>query len=276
MSNNINKNNTKDELNTKVRVIAIQFVTIARLEYPKLKAEAQSVHLSDWLVEALGGKNLKNYAKIDVIMKIAQEQGVDAIWPGWGHASDDPKLPNTLDRLGIKLIVPTSHVCAGRQDNRENPGKVVQSKHWSDSVDGPTNHGHLQTNLNAEGTISTKIFEKATAHTAKEGIASTKMIWSENGSTIKASDGCEGGELMFPHGENSSMIMASEGSDSFYLDADGKKQMAYFGGDSPPPVSVGYVVILGFGLFFLIFTTIVVYVDKAFSKNETITSEEFK
>jgi hypothetical protein len=51
---------------------------------------------------------------------------------------------------------------------------------------------------------------------------------------------------------------------------------SYFGGAPPLPVSVGYVVVLGFGLFFSIFTTIVVYVDKAFSANATITSEQFK
>lgn len=52
-------------------------------------------------------------------------------------------------------------------------------------------------------------------------------------------------------------------------------QSSYFGGEAPLPVSVGYVVVLGFGLFFSIFTTIVVYVDKAFSANATLTSEEF-
>ena len=53
-------------------------------------------------------------------------------------------------------------------------------------------------------------------------------------------------------------------------------QDSYFGGEAPLNVAVGYVVVIGFGLFFSIFTTIVVYVDKAFSSNATITSEEFK
>jgi hypothetical protein len=60
------------------------------------------------------------------------------------------------------------------------------------------------------------------------------------------------------------------------VNPDFQGQTSYFGGESPLPVSVGYVVVLGFGLFFSIFTTIVVYVDKAFSSNATITSEEFK
>ena len=29
-------------------------------------------------------------------MDIAKSQGVDAVWPGWGHASENPKLPDGL------------------------------------------------------------------------------------------------------------------------------------------------------------------------------------
>lgn len=61
-------------------------------------------------MEVPGGKNSNNYANVDVITRIAKEQGVDAVWPGWGHASENPKLPNTLDAMGIKFIGPTGHV----------------------------------------------------------------------------------------------------------------------------------------------------------------------
>ena len=36
--------------------------------------------------------------------------GVDAVWPGWGHASENPKLPDKLKPLGIHFIGPTSPV----------------------------------------------------------------------------------------------------------------------------------------------------------------------
>jgi acetyl-CoA carboxylase/biotin carboxylase 1 len=39
-----------------------------------------------------------------------QREGVDAVWPGWGHASENPKLPNTLKAKGIKFIGPTGPV----------------------------------------------------------------------------------------------------------------------------------------------------------------------
>ena len=39
-----------------------------------------------------------------------QREGVDAVWPGWGHASENPRLPNTLKAMGIKFIGPTGPV----------------------------------------------------------------------------------------------------------------------------------------------------------------------
>ena len=32
------------------------------------------------------------------------------MWPGWGHASENPKLPTALTELGIKFIGPTAPV----------------------------------------------------------------------------------------------------------------------------------------------------------------------
>ena len=86
---------------------AIQFVAMATPE--DLKANAELHCLADTFVKVPNGKNLINYLNV-VIVKIAQEPGVDAVWPGWGHVSENPKLPNTLDNLGIKFIEPTGPV----------------------------------------------------------------------------------------------------------------------------------------------------------------------
>jgi hypothetical protein len=54
-------------------------------------------------------------------------------------------------------------------------------------------------------------------------------------------------------------------------------QDSYFGGAPPLPTSVGYIIVLGFGVFFSLFTTAVVYLDKYYSKGGTeMTSEHFK
>ena len=86
----------------------IKFIAMATPE--DLKANAEFIRLADSFVEVPGGKNSNNYANVDVIVKIAKEQGVDAVWPGWGHASENPILPNTLKDLGIQFIGPTGPV----------------------------------------------------------------------------------------------------------------------------------------------------------------------
>ena len=42
------------------------------------------------------GKNSNNYANVALICEVAQAQQVDAVWPGWGHASENPLLPDGL------------------------------------------------------------------------------------------------------------------------------------------------------------------------------------
>jgi len=50
---------------------------------------------------------------------------------------------------------------------------------------------------------------------------------------------------------------------------------SFFGGESPLALKWGYLVVLGFGALFSIFTTILVFVEKYFGENATMTSEHF-
>lgn len=50
---------------------------------------------------------------------------------------------------------------------------------------------------------------------------------------------------------------------------------SYFQGSTPLDTWVGYLVVIGFGALFSIFTTIVVYLDKTFAGNASMTSEHF-
>jgi SSS family transporter len=52
-------------------------------------------------------------------------------------------------------------------------------------------------------------------------------------------------------------------------------QDSYFGGEPPLSQAVGYLVVLGFGALFSVFTTMVVYMDRMFAGNASITSEHF-
>jgi len=181
---------------------AIQFVAMATPE--DLKANAEFIRLADSFVEVPGGKNLNNYANVDVITKIAQEQGVDAVWPGWGHASENPKLPNTLNALGIKFIGPTGPVMSVLGDkiaaNILAQTAKVPSIPWSGSFGGPDD-GPLEANLNAEGTIPDEIFEKGTARTVEEAIEAARRIGYDNGIMIKASEGGGGKGIRFVDNE---------------------------------------------------------------------------
>jgi len=182
---------------------AIQFVAMATPE--DLKANAEFVRLADSFVEVPGGKNLNNYANVDVICKVAQEQGVDAVWPGWGHASENPKLPNTCKELGIKFIGPTAPVMSVLGDkiaaNILAQTANVPSIPWSGSYGGPDD-GPLQAELNEQGTIPDEIFEKATCRTVEEAYEAGRRIGYDVGIMIKASEGGGGKGIRLIYSED--------------------------------------------------------------------------
>ncbi len=181
---------------------AIQFVAMATPE--DLKANAEYVRLADSFVEVPAGKNLNNYANVDVITKVAQEQGVDAVWPGWGHASENPKLPSTLASMGIKFIGPTGPVMSVLGDkiaaNILAQTAKVPSIPWSGSYGGPDD-GPLQAELTEEGTIPDDTFEQATCRNVEEAIEAANRIGYENGIMIKASEGGGGKGIRFVDNE---------------------------------------------------------------------------
>lgn len=58
-----------------------------------------------------------------------------------------------------------------------------------------------------------------------------------------------------------------------YMD---KNIESFFGGDAPLSEAVGWAVVLGFGMFFSIFTTLIVMADKYYGSQKAMTSEHFK
>lgn len=69
-----------------------------------LNANAEYIRLADQIEEVPGGSNNNNYANVDLIVEIAEKRHVDAVWAGWGHASENPKLPATLAGLFISVF----------------------------------------------------------------------------------------------------------------------------------------------------------------------------
>lgn len=81
---------------------AVQFVAMATPD--DLEANAEYIRMADQYVEVPGGTNNNNYANVDLIVDIAERADVDAVWAGWGHASENPILPESLAKSKRKVI----------------------------------------------------------------------------------------------------------------------------------------------------------------------------
>ncbi|KAM8886755.1 acetyl-CoA carboxylase isoform 2-T4 [Spinachia spinachia] len=84
----------------------IRFVVMVTPE--DLKANAEYIKMADHYVPVPGGANNNNYANVELIVDIAKRIPVQAVWAGWGHASENPKLPELLDKAGILFLGPPS------------------------------------------------------------------------------------------------------------------------------------------------------------------------
>ncbi|XP_024897395.1 acetyl-CoA carboxylase 1 isoform X1 [Pteropus alecto] len=85
---------------------AIRFVVMVTPE--DLKANAEYIKMADHYVPVPGGPNNNNYANVELILDIAKRIPVQAVWAGWGHASENPKLPELLLKNGIAFMGPPS------------------------------------------------------------------------------------------------------------------------------------------------------------------------
>ncbi|XP_058853804.1 acetyl-CoA carboxylase isoform X3 [Acipenser ruthenus] len=85
---------------------AIRFVVMVTPE--DLKANAEYIKMADHYVPVPGGTNNNNYANVELILDIAKRIPVQAVWAGWGHASENPKLPELLHKNSIAFLGPPS------------------------------------------------------------------------------------------------------------------------------------------------------------------------
>eukprot|EP00919_Chromeraceae_sp_WS-2016_P025372 GHVR01059995.1.p1 GENE.GHVR01059995.1~~GHVR01059995.1.p1 ORF type:complete len:1002 (+),score=248.41 GHVR01059995.1:125-3007(+) len=69
-----------------------------------IEANAEYITASDFMVEVPSGTNNYNYGNISLIVQIAEETACDAVWPGWGHASENFRLPQLLQKAKRKIV----------------------------------------------------------------------------------------------------------------------------------------------------------------------------
>jgi acetyl-CoA carboxylase / biotin carboxylase 1 len=151
-----------------------------------LKVNAEYIRMADRYVEVPGGTNNNNYANVDLIVDIAERTGVHAVWAGWGHASENPRLPETLAANKIVFIGPPGSAM-------RSLGDKISSTIVAQSADVPTmawsGTGISETALSEQGfvVVPDEVYKKACVESVEEGLVRAEEIgWPV---MIKASEG---------------------------------------------------------------------------------------
>jgi acetyl-CoA carboxylase/biotin carboxylase 1 len=143
--------------------------------------------MADHCIPVPGGSNNNNYANCDLILDIAKRIPVQAVWAGWGHASENPKLPELLRKNGIAFIGPPEEAMWALGDKiasnivAETAG--VPTLPWSGS-------GLTVPLTSSEGsmvTVDMETYRKALCKDAEEGLRMSKHVGYPL--MIKASEG---------------------------------------------------------------------------------------
>ncbi|CAC5416434.1 ACACA [Mytilus coruscus] len=164
---------------------AVRFVVMVTPE--DLKANAEYIRMADQYAQVPGGSNNNNYANVDLILDIAKRTQVQAVWAGWGHSSENPKLPELLHKNNIIFIGPPEYAMWALGDKIAS-SIVAQTANvptlpWSGSgltVDWNENKGQRVT-------VPNDVFKKACVKDAEEGLKAAKKIGFPV--MIKASEG---------------------------------------------------------------------------------------
>jgi len=165
---------------------AVEFTVMATPE--DLKVNAEYIRMADRYVEVPGGTNNNNYANVDLIVDVAERAGVHAVWAGWGHASENPRLPESLAASKNKVVFIGPPGSAMR-----SLGDKISSTIVAQSAEVPTmawsGTGISETTLSDAGfvTVPDHAYKTACVTSVEEGLEKAEQIgWPI---MIKASEG---------------------------------------------------------------------------------------
>eukprot|EP00899_Mesostigma_viride_P017896 jgi/Mesvir1/26107/Mv06825-RA.1 len=176
---------------------AIALVGMATPE--DIRMNAEHIRMADQFVEVPGGSNNNNYANVRLIVEVAERANVDAVWPGWGHASENPELPRSLAMSGILFLGPGERAMKLLGDKigstilAQSVGVPCLS--WSGSsvrVPVPGADGRFDD-------VPADVYARACVHTADEALASCHSIGYP--CMIKASWGGGGKGIRLVHND---------------------------------------------------------------------------
>jgi acetyl-CoA carboxylase / biotin carboxylase 1 len=149
-------------------------------------ANAEYIRMAEVIVDVPGGSNNHNYANVTLIVELARLHGVHAVWAGWGHASENPILPDTLAKSQppIKFIGPSGPPMRALGDK-------IGSTIIAQSAGVPCiawNGQHVMASYDkVTGSLPEQAFEDATIKNAAEAEQAAKTIGFPI--MIKASEG---------------------------------------------------------------------------------------
>ncbi|XP_008803739.1 acetyl-CoA carboxylase 1-like [Phoenix dactylifera] len=174
---------------------AILLVAMATPE--DLRINAEHIRIADQFVEVPGGTNNNNYANVQLIVEMAEITHVSAVWPGWGHASENPELPDALNARGIIFLGPPAASMAALGDKIGSSliaqAAGVPTLPWSGS--------HVQ--IPAEScldSIPEEIYREACVYTTEEAVSSCQVVGYP--AMIKASWGGGGKGIRKVHNDD--------------------------------------------------------------------------
>ncbi|KAL5714796.1 acetyl-coenzyme-A carboxylase [Ranunculus cassubicifolius] len=174
---------------------AISLVAMATPEDVRINAE--HIRIADQFVEVPGGTNNNNYANVQLIVEMAEITHVDAVWPGWGHASEIPELPDALTEKGIIFLGPPASSMSALGDKIGSSliaqAAGVPTLPWSGS------HVRIppESCLND---IPDNIYREACVYTTEEALASCQVVGYP--AMIKASWGGGGKGIRKVHNDD--------------------------------------------------------------------------
>ncbi|KAI6709925.1 acetyl-CoA/biotin carboxylase [Diplocarpon mali] len=165
---------------------AIQFTVMATPE--DLQANADYIRMADQYVEVPGGTNNNNYANVELIVDVAERMDVHAVWAGWGHASENPKLPESLAASPKKIVFIGPPGSAMRSLGDKISSTIV-AQHAKVPCIPWSGTGVDQVEVNADGivTVEDDIYKKGCVQTWQEGLEKAQQIGFPV--MIKASEG---------------------------------------------------------------------------------------
>lgn len=160
---------------------AVEFVAMATPE--DVTANAEYVRMADIWTQVPGGSNNYNFANVDLIADVADRYSCDAVWAGWGHASENPALPRKLKEMSISFMGPGA-------ESMHALGDKIASTIIAQSANVPTvswSGQGLTVNYKATGCVPQDVYKRACVESAEEALSVAETCGYPV--VIKASEG---------------------------------------------------------------------------------------